>query len=266
MGSDKKVVQLSSMATPQLSAIAVCEQHGEYRQTVSQVLTKSFKSPCPSCKAEQVARELAEAVERQRHELAWKLGDALIPKRFKDRTFDTYVAVEPAQAKALARCKRYAEDFEEHLRDGRCMILSGNPGTGKTHLGVAIAQAVMASTQHTAAYRTFGAILHAIRATFDGSSGQSEGSIIDALVKPTVLVLDEIGVSKETPSDFEMTRLFSIINGRYERLLPTIVISNLNVKELPAAMGERSADRLREGGVIVLPFTWGSYRSKEIQP
>ncbi len=124
----------------------------------------------------------------------------------------------------------------------------------------------MASTAHTAAYRTLGGILHAIRATFDGSSGQSEGSILDALIKPTLLVLDEVGVSKETPSDFELTRLFAIINGRYERMLPTIVISNLGVKELPAAMGERSADRLREGGVIVLPFTWDSHRGKEAQP
>lgn len=266
MGSEKKVIHLSAMSTQPVTTLAVCDKHGQYQQTENQVLTHVFRSPCPACKAEQVAKELAEAVERQRHELAWKMGDALIPKRFKDRKFDTYVAIEPVQARALERCRKYAESFEEHLQAGRCMILVGSPGTGKTHLGVAIAQAVMETTNHTAAYRTLGGILHSIRATFDGSSGQSEGSIIDSLVRPTLLVLDEVGVSKETPSDFELTRLFAIINGRYERVLPTIIISNLSVTELPAAMGERSADRLREGGVIVLPFTWDSHRGKEIQP
>ncbi len=121
----------------------------------------------------------------------------------------------------------------------------------------------MANSTHTAAYRTLGGILQAIRATFDGGSGQSEGSILDALIRPSLLVLDEVGASKEAPSDFELSRLFSIINGRYERMLPTIVISNLGAKELPAAMGERSADRLREGGGIVLPFDWASHRGRE---
>lgn len=262
----EKVIHLSSMAGPQVTSLAVCEMHGEYQETVHRVMSHEFKSPCPGCKAEQVARDKAGAVERERHDLAWRLGDALIPKRFKGKTFDSYVAVGQGQQKALTRCRLYVDEFTKNLEDGRCVILVGNPGTGKTHLGVAIAQAVMSSTEHTAAYRTFGSILSAIRDTFDGTSGQSEGNIIAALVKPTLLVLDEIGASKEQPSDFELSRLFSIINGRYEKMLPTVVISNLSVKELPAAMGERSADRLREGGVIVLPFTWESHRGKEIQP
>ncbi|MGO0633421.1 ATP-binding protein [Pseudomonas sp. SAR267] len=259
----EKVVHLSSMATPQTTSMAMCEDHGEYLATVTHVLSRTFRSPCPECKRLQTQKETALAVERQRHELAWKLGDALIPKRFKDKTFAAYQANNPGQIKAKARCHLYAEEFEQNLEAGRCMILVGNPGTGKTHLGVSIAQAVMASTGHTAVYRTLGGILQSIRATFDGSSGQSEGSILDGLIKPTLLVLDEVGASKETPSEFELSRLFSIINGRYEKMLPTIVISNLGVKELPAAMGERSADRLREGGVIVLPFTWESQRGKE---
>lgn len=259
----ENVVRLSSMATPQVSSVAMCEKHGAYACTETQVLRRTFRSPCPECKRAQAEKDQAEAVERARHELAWKMGDALIPKRFKDRTFETYTATNAGQARALTRCQKYATEFDQNLAAGRCMIMVGTPGTGKTHLGVAIAQAIMAASRHTAAYRTLGGVLQAIRATFDGSSGQSEGSILDGLVKPTLLVLDEVGASKEAPSDFELSRLFSIINGRYEKMLPTIVISNLGVKELPSAMGERSADRLREGGVIVLPFDWESQRGKE---
>lgn len=259
----ENVVHLSSMAGPQVSSIAVCEEHGEYQFTTHQVLSRTFRSQCPACKAEHQAKARAEAAERERQELAWKLGDALVPKRFKCKTFETYQASNPGQAKALARCRLYVEQFEQNLEAGRSVIMVGRPGTGKTHLGVSIAQAVMASTAHTAAYRTLPGVLQAIRATFDGTSGQNEGSILDALVRPTLLVLDEVGASKESPSEFELSRLFSIINGRYERMLPTIVISNLDANELPTAMGERSADRLREGGGFVLPFTWESHRGKE---
>lgn len=259
----ENVVHLSSMAGPQVTSVVVCDEHGPYQATVHQVLSHTFRSPCPVCKAAQATKAEAEAAQRQRAELAYKLGDALIPKRFKDKTFDSYTSATEVQRKVKARCIRYADEFGQNLEDGRCLILVGNPGTGKTHLGVSIAQHVMATTRHAAAYRTLGGILQTIRGTFDGGSGQTEGSILDALVRPALLVLDEVGASKEAPSDFELTRLFSIINGRYERMLPTIVISNLGAKELPAAMGERSADRLREGGGIVLPFDWKSHRGKE---
>jgi DNA replication protein DnaC len=87
--------------------------------------------------------------------------------------------------------------------------------------------------------------------------------ILSGLITPSLLVLDEIGVSKETPSDFELTTIFTIINGRYEQMRPTVIISNLDGKSLPSAMGERCVDRLREGGVIVIPFEWESQRGKE---
>jgi len=121
----------------------------------------------------------------------------------------------------------------------------------------------MATSSASAVYRTVGAVLQAIRATYDRTSEQSESQILSSLISPSLLVLDEIGVSKEKPSDFELTTLFAIINGRYEEQRPTVIVSNLDAKTLPAAIGERCADRLREGGVIVIPFEWESQRGKE---
>ena len=143
------------------------------------------------------------------------------------------------------------------------MVLLGKPGTGKTHLGAGMANDLMRSTSHSAVYRTVGSILQAIRATYDRSSEATEASILASLIEPSLLVLDEVGVSKEQPSDFELTTLFAIINGRYELVKPTVVISNLGPEQLPVAMGERCVDRLREGGMIVVPFEWESHRGKE---
>lgn len=246
---------------------AHCETHGDYDQKVFPVLGKELKSGCPECS--RIIREKAESAEKAskgmevRMTMERKLGAALIPKRFASKTLDGYIAATTEQRKALNTCRRYAAEFAQIAESGRCLLLLGKPGTGKTHLSVAIANEIMARSSATAVYRTIGSVMQAIRATYDRTSDQSESHILAGLISPSLLILDEIGVSKEKPSDFELTTLFAIINGRYEELRPTVIVSNLDGQSLSAAIGERCIDRLREGGVIVIPFEWESQRGKE---
>ncbi len=246
---------------------AECEKHGNYDQKVTTLLGREFKSGCPECQriiSEQ--REASEQLQKAyeaRTVLVRKLGAALIPKRFADKTLSQYRAESKEQMRALAICKRYVEVFSEIQETGRCLMLLGKPGTGKTHLGAAIANDLMHNTAASAVYRTVGAVLQSIRATYDRSSERTAAEILASLIEPDLLVLDEVGVSKEQPSDFELTTLFAIINGRYEQVRPTVVISNLDAAQLPQAMGERCVDRLREGGGVVVVFDWESQRGKE---
>ncbi|MFV7431035.1 ATP-binding protein [Pseudomonas shirazica] len=252
---------------------AECEKHGSFEQKVTMLLGKALRSLCPECariaKEEREARAEAEQALNVRLAISRKLGDSLIPKRFADRSLSNYKAEHKGQAEALRFCRHYVKTFgneqdPKSIRgSGRCMVLLGKPGTGKTHLGAGMANDLMRSTSHSAVYRTVGSILQAIRATYDRSSEATEASILASLIEPSLLVLDEVGVSKEQPSDFELTTLFAIINGRYEQVKPTVVISNLDGSQLPMAMGERCVDRLREGGMIVVPFEWESHRGKE---
>jgi len=266
MRSEKVIVMPSAQADPQ-KVTGICEDHGQFPQAVNVIFGKEFKTSCPECQRirfeEELARKQANDAQLIRMRMAEKLGSALIPKRFACKTFDGYVADTAEQRKALNTCRRYAAEFSQIAESGRCLLLLGKPGTGKTHLSVAIANEIMAKSSATAVYRTVGAVLQAIRATYDRISDQSESQILSSLISPSLLVLDEIGVSKEKPSDFELTTLFAIINGRYEEQRPTVIVSNLEATALPAAIGERCADRLREGGVIVIPFEWESQRGKE---
>jgi DNA replication protein DnaC len=246
---------------------AECEIHGPFDQKVTRVMRKEFTSPCPACTAERKAKEEAEnadreAWERQRN-LDHRLGSAAIPKRFQSKTLEHYRDASKGQAKALKACREFAADFPAIRESGRCLMMLGTPGTGKTHLGVAVANQVMQDHRATAVYRVIGDVFHAIRDTYSNHSDKTEREILSPLIDADLLVLDEIGVSKEQPSDFELRTLFSIINGRYEQCLPTVIISNLGVEEVKVALGERSADRLREGGVVVLLFNWPSERGEE---
>lgn len=264
----ENVVAMSSAAVAEPHAQpAMCEDHGPFSQKINVIFGKEFKTGCPECSRIRSEEEEARKRDREaldtRLKMAEKLGSALIPKRFAGKTFDAYKASTPEQKEALRVCRKYADVFPEIFETGRCLLLLGKPGTGKTHLAVSIANQIMSVSSATAVYRTVGGLLQAIRGTYDNTSEQSESQILSSMIRPSLLILDEIGATKEKPSDFELSTLFTIINGRYEQQRPTIIVSNLKAEELSGALGDRCVDRLREGGGIAVKFDWESQRGKE---
>lgn len=233
---------------------AVCETHGDF---ISIIREGAEPSGCPTCRLRQ--REEEERQAKRREFAYFQLQKAKIPRRFADKSFANYEARTPEQKCALEICQSYADNFDEQLKAGRCMLLLGSLGTGKTHLAIAIANRLIHKQSVSAIYRTVGGVLAEIRSSYD-SRDTTEEEVLRSLIAPKLLILDEAGATK--PSEFELATLFRIINGRYEQLLPTIVISNLPADELSAALGERCVDRLREGGGIAVGFDWKSARGR----
>jgi DNA replication protein DnaC len=233
---------------------AVCEQHGDF---ISILRDGHEPTTCPTCHA--AIREEEDRLKRLRDFAHWQLQKARIPRRFADKSFKNYEARTPEQKKAFDICQGYADNFDEHLKAGRCMLLLGSLGTGKTHLAIAIANRLIRCQGVSAIYRTVGGVLAEIRSSYDARD-VTEEEVMRSLVAPKLLILDEAGATK--PSEFELATLFRIINGRYEQLLPTIVISNLPADELSTALGERCVDRLREGGGFAVGFDWESARAR----
>lgn len=243
-------------------AAAKCDRHGVYASYFTPKIPEG--SRCPECADEErVVKDREE--EQERHQklkaaiLQNRIGQAMIPPRFQGKTFETFHAVDEKQLKVLRVCREYADNFQKHHADGRSLLLLGNVGTGKTHLAAAIADQIIRSGG-TALYRTVYGILQYVKASFDRDSEYNESQAFAAFIEPDLLIIDEVGATKT--SEFEQQTIFNIINGRYEQQVPTIVISNLMPDELVSAMGERSVDRLREGGGIAQVFTWGSARKK----
>ncbi len=243
----------------------ICDTHGEYKSTI--LLAPGggeIASPCFKCfedlDRKRIAAELAQN-RKEREDRAWKekLRRAAIPERFSDRRLTTYVASCQKSQRALSVASAYAENFDDAMKTGSSLIFCGEVGTGKTHLAIGIAHEIMQSGKQA----VFTSVMRAVRSvkeTYSRNSEISEADAIESLVTPDLLILDEVGV--QFGSDTEKLILFEIINGRYESMRPTIVISNLAAGALESFLGARAFDRLREGGGKLVVFDWASYRSK----
>jgi DNA replication protein DnaC len=240
---------------------ASCELHGPFVSVTSRNSERA--SRCPVCADEaQRLRDDSDAVEQaakaKARRLELRLGASMIPARFAGKSFTDYRCTSKQQEINLSTCRGYAQHFTSHAAAGRCLSLLGNPGTGKTHLAAAIARHLINRLGVTAVYRTVGSLLQYVKGSYDRGADYTEAAAFASLVEPGLLIIDEVGATK--PTEFEQATLFAVINGRYEELRPTVVISNLMPADLREVLGERSFDRLSEADGIVLVFDWESAR------
>jgi len=222
-------------------------------------------------KAEREARE----TRRMQARVAEIVGASGMHARFLRRTFSTYQATAENQ-KALRVCKMYADTFREKLPDhnpdpGRNgLFITGPMGTGKTHLVAAIANQLM--QEGTAVIcMTMIDLLDRIKQTYDQQSrnGLSEGTVLNTYKEAPLLIIDDMG--KEPATEWAVSKIYTIINARYEAYLPTIITTNYTDSELvkrltPKETGDpitaaATVDRLREMCAAIVT-TGSSWRGK----
>ena len=249
------------MMPPGQTRTDTCEAHGAF---VAHNRIGNLWTRCPTCGAEDEARRAAarqaEALARDAALLEQRIRTSGIPERFKDRALGTFTAKSEAQKRALAFATEYAEGFDSVLESGRSALFVGRVGTGKTHLAAGIALHVIGKG-HKVLFTTALRAVRRVKDTWRRDSDETETEAVAALVSASLLVLDEIGV--QFGSDTEKMILFDALNGRYERRLPTLLLSNLGVEDVKTSLGERVFDRLREDGGQAIVFDWESHRGQK---
>ena len=174
-------------------------------------------------------------------------------------TFETLAPTGPGVGpEANARydaALRAARAFAE-APDGS-LLLTGGHGTGKTCLGAAAANRLMAQG-HPVLFSFVPDLLDQLRGGFADDTTLSHEELFEQVKNVSVLVLDDIGAHNGTPWAEE--KLFQVVNHRYINGLPTILTSAVPLERLDGRLQSKLTDP-RNALVIDMG---GSAKAKDI--
>ncbi|MFC1781180.1 ATP-binding protein, partial [Planctomycetota bacterium] len=91
-----------------------------------------------------------------------------------------------------------------------------------------------------------------VRSTMSAASKQTEYELIEPLKQIDKLFIDDLGLKSKTESDFTYTTLFSVLNKRQERMLPTFITSNKTIEQLGQVFDARITSRLSTALTIAM--------------
>lgn len=242
---------------------AQCERHGAYVSHGRLLFGhRELWTSCAVCvreaDAEAQARAEGERVQERQKRLERVIPGSAVPSNFRHRTFDDYLTEEDGASLALRVARGYATDFAHHRREGNNLVLIGSTGTGKTHLACAILQSVLARG-YTGLYLKAMDVVRRVRETWRSGAEHSASTVLAALTRADLLVIDEIGAQHGTGG--EQLIVSEVLEGRYDACAPTVILGNEDMRGVRGCIGERAFDRLREKGRVVT-LNWSSYRAK----
>ncbi|WP_349410818.1 DnaA ATPase domain-containing protein [Pseudalkalibacillus sp. SCS-8] len=168
-----------------------------------------------------------------------------ITEAFRKNTFENFVTEgkHPMIKDALQCAQEYILDFTE-IRDTRAnsIALLGQPGSGKTHLLTAISNHLMVEKQVSVLYFPYVEGFDDLKDDFEILEEKME-----RMKKVDVLFIDDlfkpIGRNrKPRATEWQIERMYALVNYRYLNHLPILVSSELTVDELESvdeALGTR---------------------------
>lgn len=179
-------------------------------------------------------------------------------EQFRDASFENYIAQTEERQQALAAVREFVDG--KH----RWLILSGTPGTGKTHLLVAAFYAlcdICLGSRPWFAVNLFSGLENRIKyGVPDHGCGFQQPQLpyhaAEALMPSPVVILDDIGVGNISHQTAEI--IFDFMYLRKRRLLAA---TNLTAAQLEKTIGARAWDRMQECATRI-PMAWDSYRGK----
>ena len=171
-----------------------------------------------------------------------------IPARYRGVSFDrpplSDMARQPESRNVVAAVRDYAENVDARLDEGASLWLTGDVGTGKTTLAMAVSAAAAHAGRSVAIY-SLPRLLARIRRTYDADSGQdSYLAFFERLTSVDLLHIDDLGAEKR--SDWVLEQLYAIVDERYGSERSMVVTTNLPETELEEQIGQRTVSRLVE--------------------
>ena len=186
----------------------------------------------PALTPEQTTEQEAAEQRRRETELLRWLMDSGVPKRFLTASLD--------RGRPTPALQRVAAAIDGEFAAGRCLVLTGPTGVGKTFGVAAAMRALRARGRFWPWPAAAGALLDPAR----------RGEALTQMKTTGLLVLDDLGAEFQKEGGLVQAFLDEVIDHRYGNELATAITSNLTADDLKTHLSARIVDRLREWGSV----------------
>ncbi len=137
----------------------------------------------------------------------------------------------------LKFCQDYAASFS---LSSPSILMLGETGLGKTHLSLSIANQVL-EKGFTVLYGSAQDYFFKMQNEFFGKGKPGE-DVLSTILAADLFILDDLGAEFE--SSFNASAFYNIVNSRLNQGKPTIINTNLTVREIESRYSNRVLSRL----------------------
>jgi DNA replication protein DnaC len=227
---------------------AICSKH-----KIAMVQAGPFQK-CPQCAVEFLEEQKRDAqAEIDRAVREKHFAGAMLPERHATSGFKNYKVQHAGQQNALNQVVSFAKNMIHGHKNNFVMV--GPTGTGKTHLSCATARTLLNKGKY-ARYITSEDLAQRIMNAWEQPDA-TEKSVIYDFSQYDLLILDEYGLHDR---DKRRELVHKVLYARYDRMKPTMLISNLTLVELQKDLGDRLWSRFQHDGLDVVECNWADER------
>lgn len=148
--------------------------------------------------------------------------------------FDEPILMQKIYEKMKKWC---LSDFNKSL-----IFISGDTGTGKTHLIKCMANELI-KNNHLVCLTTSFAMNQDFMKSFSSKDIEKKQNLLSKYLNSEILVIDDLGTEIRLPN-ITNSYLYQILNERKMKKLPTLITTNLQLKDLQDYYDERISSRI----------------------
>jgi DNA replication protein DnaC len=174
----------------------------------------------------------------------------------------------PGSINVRARAKAYAYAVSQGTLNGKpWLVMHGEFGTGKSHLAAAVVRFFIDDGDRHCFFRVWTRYINRLQATMDKTrhtddefGHETQADILAELTRGHVVAIDDI--DKQPASEWTRSKLFDVINTRYNKMAPTILTFNTDLEDrkIQDYIGAAVLDRIMQHAYDIVEFKGPSYR------